>query len=78
VSVVGLLLTAIFLLTLLQRVFHGPLEAKWSGFGELTLAEGLLVLPAVALMFVLGVWPQLVIGFINESVVLMVQHLGSS
>ena len=76
-SVMGLLVTAIFLLTLLQRVFHGPLEAKWSGFGELTLAEGLLVLPAVALMFVLGVWPQGVIGFINSSVVKMVEGLAS-
>jgi NADH-quinone oxidoreductase subunit M len=76
-SAIGLLVTAIFLLTLLQRVFHGPLEAKWSGFGELTLAEGLLVLPAMALMFVLGVWPQVVMGFINSSVVKMVEGLAS-
>ena len=75
--VVGLLVTAIFLLTLLQRVFHGPLEAKWAGFSELTLAEGLQVLPAVALMFVLGIWPQLVIGFINGSVVKWVEGLTS-
>ena len=76
-SLLGLLVTAIFLLTLLQRVFHGPLEAKCSGFGELTLAEGLLVLPAVALMFVLGLWPQAVIGFINSTVLQMTKQLGS-
>ncbi len=29
-SVIGLLVTAIFILTILQRVFHGPLNEKWS------------------------------------------------
>src|SRR5207247_5334732 len=34
-SVIGLLVTAIFLLTILQRVFSGPLEPKWAGFPDL-------------------------------------------
>src|SRR5207249_5139977 len=56
-SVVGLLLTAVFLLTLLQRVFHGPLDSKWIGFGDLTFSERLIATPAIMLMFVLGIWP---------------------
>ena len=31
VSVLGLLLTAVFILTILQRVFSGPLRERWSG-----------------------------------------------
>jgi NADH-quinone oxidoreductase subunit M len=75
-SLLGLLLTAVFLLLLLQRVFHGPLEPKWAGFGELTVAEGLLVLPAIALMFVLGLWPQLVLGFVNGTVMQLASQVG--
>ena len=40
-SVIGLLVTAIFLLTILQRVFSGPLAPKWSGFADLSMTERL-------------------------------------
>jgi NADH-quinone oxidoreductase subunit M len=74
-SVLGLLITAIFLLTILQRVWSGPLEPKWTGFTDLTLGERVIVAPALALMFVLGVWPQLVLGVINNTVLQMVEGL---
>jgi NADH-quinone oxidoreductase subunit M len=71
----GLLVTAVFLLTLLQRVFHGPLPARWAGFADLTWNERLIVLPAVALMFWLGLWPQAVLGWINPTVLQFVRPL---
>jgi len=75
VAVIGLLITAIFILTILQRVFNGPLNARWAGFPDLSLQERALVAPAIALMFILGVYPQLLLGFINSTVVEMVKHL---
>ena len=75
VSTLGLLVTAIFLLTLIQRVFSGPLNGRWAQLPDLTTAERLLVLPAIALMFVLGVWPQLVLGTIDATVVKLVQQI---
>jgi NADH-quinone oxidoreductase subunit M len=74
-STLGLLVTAIFLLTLIQRVFCGPLNERWMKLPDLTRGERLLVLPAMALMFVLGLWPQLVLGVIDATVVKMVQQL---
>lgn len=74
-SVLGLLVTAIFILTILQRVFNGPLNEKWSQFPDLTPGEiGLLLIP-IALMFVLGINPQLVLGVLNSTVVQMVEQL---
>ncbi len=73
-SAIGLLLTAIFILTILERVFNGPLNATWSGMADLTATERIAVLPAIALMFVLGIYPQLVIGVINSTVVQMVKE----
>src|SRR5262245_48407488 len=74
-SVIGLLVTAIFLLTILQRVWNGPLAPQWTGFVDLSVRERLIVAPAIALMFVLGVWPQLVLKVINPTVVQMVEQL---
>jgi len=74
-SVLGLLVTAVFLLTILQRVFNGPLKPEWGGFADLTLGERLLVLPAIGLMFVLGVHPQLFLQFVNPTVVQLVDQL---
>jgi NADH-quinone oxidoreductase subunit M len=74
-SVLGLLLTAVFILTILQRVFNGPLNEHWAKLPDLTLAERVAVLPAIALMFVLGIYPQAVLGVINSTVLEMVQHL---
>jgi NADH-quinone oxidoreductase subunit M len=74
-SVIGLLVTAIFMLTILQRVFNGPLNERWSRLPDLTLGERIVVLPAIGLMFVLGLYPQLVLGVINSTVVQMVAQV---
>jgi NADH-quinone oxidoreductase subunit M len=74
ISALGLLLTAVFILTILQRVFHGPLNPVWSKMPDLTLRERVILLPTIALMFVLGIYPQLVLGVINSTVVQMVRE----
>jgi NADH-quinone oxidoreductase subunit M len=74
-STLGLLVTAIFLLTIIQRVFCGPLNGRWAQMPDLTLCERALVAVPIALMFVLGLWPQLVLGVMDATVVKMVQQL---
>ena len=74
-STLGLLVSAIFLLTLIQRVFCGPLNDRWAQLPDLTATERFLVLPSIALMFVLGVWPQLILGTVDATVVKLVQQL---
>jgi NADH-quinone oxidoreductase subunit M len=73
-SVLGLLATAVFLLTMLQRVWNGPLQPRWTGFPDLTVTERLIVAPALAIMFVLGIYPQIVLQFTNPAVVQMIGH----
>jgi NADH-quinone oxidoreductase subunit M len=74
-AVIGLLTTAIFILGILQRVFSGPLNQKWTSFPDLTTGERIALAPAIGLMFALGLYPQLVLSVINNSVIQMVQHL---
>ena len=75
-SAIGLLVTAIFILTILQSVFYGPLNAQWSKMPDLSLSERLLFVPAIGLMFVLGVYPQAILGVTGATVVRMVGQLG--
>jgi len=75
ISVLGLLVTALFVLGILQRVFSGPLNPKWALFHDLTTGERIALAPAIGLMFALGLYPQLVLGVVNSTVIQMVQQL---
>jgi NADH-quinone oxidoreductase subunit M len=74
-SVIGLLVTAVFILGILQRVFSGPPNERWREMPDLTMIERLALVPAIGLMFVLGLYPQLVLGVINNTAIQMVKQL---
>ena len=74
-AVIGLLMTALFVLGILQRVFSGPLNQSWISFPDLTVGERILLAPAIGLMFVLGLYPQLVLGVVNCTVIRLVQQI---
>jgi NADH-quinone oxidoreductase subunit M len=66
-STLGLLATAIFLLTVIQKVFSGPVKENHA-WVDLTVAERLTVAPMIALMFVLGIAPSVLLQVINPTV----------
>jgi len=72
-SIPGLLLTALFMVTILQRVFSGPLPGRWSAWPDLTAGERLAALPAIGLVFALGLFPQLLTGVANPAVMRMLK-----
>jgi NADH-quinone oxidoreductase subunit M len=75
VSTLGLLVTAIFVLAIMQKVWSGPLSERWSQFLDLTTGERWVAVPALVAMLVLGIWPQLVLGRINTTVLQIVEGL---
>jgi NADH-quinone oxidoreductase subunit M len=76
IACLGLLATALFLLTFWQRVFHGPRAGAAIGaFRDVHGIEYATLLPLVALMFVLGVAPQLLASLINPLVTHWAGHL---
>ena len=68
IAAAGLFITAVFLLTMIQRVFTGPLGERWAKFPDLSLSERITVAPIIALMFALGIYPQLIISLFNNTV----------
>jgi len=76
VACLGLLATALFLLTFWQRVFHGPRAGAAAGeFSDLRGIEFAPLLPLVVLMFVLGVLPHLLTQLFNPLVTAWAGHL---
>jgi NADH-quinone oxidoreductase subunit M len=75
ISLIALLTTAMLLLTILQRVFTGPVPERWSAWPDLTTAERISIAPVIALMFALGVWPQLLLGPLSATITEVVSKL---
>jgi NADH-quinone oxidoreductase subunit M len=75
ISVLGLMITAVVILGVIQRVFTGPLNEKWATFPDLTTGERLALAPVVALMFALGLYPQLIIQLFNSTTIQLVNQL---
>jgi NADH-quinone oxidoreductase subunit M len=67
-ALIGLLATAVFLLSAMQRLFHGPLETGGIAFADLTTRERWLLGVPVALMFVFGLFPDLILRLTNPTV----------
>ena len=64
----GLLMTAVFLLTILQRVFSGPLSERWTGMPDLSLAEQWMLAPVIVVLFAVGLYPQVISGMVHATV----------
>ena len=74
VSVLGLLVTAAVILTVIQKVFNGPMPEHCAGFADLHHAERMALAPVIGLMFLLGVVPQLIVATVNPTVVNLLAH----
>ncbi len=67
-SMLGLIMTGAYILKAIGNTLHGPLKEEWRGLPKMTFREHLVIWPLMALMLSLGVWPQWVLVFINDTV----------
>jgi NADH-quinone oxidoreductase subunit M len=74
ISVLGLLVTAAVILTVIQKVFAGPAPDRWASFPDLHSSEWMSLAPVIGLMFLLGLLPQLIVGTINPTVQNLLAH----
>jgi NADH-quinone oxidoreductase subunit M len=74
VSILGLLVTAAVILTVIQKVFSGPLQEHCTNFPDLHHGERLALAPVICLMFLLGILPQLIVDIVNPTVVNLLIH----
>jgi len=68
-SMIGLLFTGAYILKGIQKVLHGPKNPKWAGhMPDMNLRELVVVVPLMALMLFIGVYPLPLAQVINEAV----------
>jgi NADH-quinone oxidoreductase subunit M len=74
VSILGLLVTAAVILTVIQKIFTGPVPEHCAGFPDLHHNERMALIPVIGLMILLGVLPQLIVESVNPTVVNLLAH----
>ena len=74
VSVLGLLVTAAVILSVIQKVFTGPVPERWASFPDLHAGERLALAPVIGLMLLIGLVPQLIVDSVNPTVVNLLAH----
>ncbi len=71
----GVVLTAGYLLWMIRRAFHGPLNMKWSMLTDATVLEAFpLVSLALVILFV-GVYPAPMVNLLSPTLNQMLQHM---
>jgi NADH-quinone oxidoreductase subunit M len=66
-ATIGLIVTALALLLMFQRIFLGPVRAETRTLTDLRPAEFWTVLPVLVLLLILGVYPAPLMGLMNAA-----------
>ncbi len=75
VAATGVILAALYLLWAYQRVFHGEPSEDNRLFPEISLKEGLVMLPLIGIIVFTGVYPQPMLDRIQPSVDRLIAHV---
>ena len=74
----GVILTAGYILWLIQRVYLGKVREEYAGFPDAFAREVFVLTPFAVLAVVLGILPkQTLFNFMNGTLDLMLEHIGS-
>ncbi len=74
----AVVLTAGYMLWMLQRVWLGPVNEKYTGLPDVTLRELATLVPLAAIVIILGVYPHAVLDLINPSLLALNQTVLSA
>ena len=74
VSILGLLVTATVILTVIQKLFTGPVAEQCIDFPDLHNGERLAMAPVIGLMLLIGLVPQIIVDSVNPTVVNLLAH----
>jgi NADH-quinone oxidoreductase subunit M len=75
VATFGVVLAAVYLLWAYQRVFHGEPDGENATVRDMTLREGAVMAPLLALIVFLGVFPRPVLDRIEPAVDRLIAHV---
>jgi NADH-quinone oxidoreductase subunit M len=71
-ALIGLIITALALLLMYQRIFLGPLNTRLAGIADLRPGELWTMLPILAILLALGVYPAPLMNLANATAMQLV------
>jgi NADH-quinone oxidoreductase subunit M len=75
IAATGVILAALYLLWAYQRVFHGEPGEDDKSFAELRVREALVLVPFLAIIVFLGVYPKPMLDRIEPAVADLIEHV---
>jgi NADH-quinone oxidoreductase subunit M len=73
VAMIGLVVTAVFLLQMMQKVCFGPLNEKWQSLPDMTARELFIGGALMLFMFLIGIYPAPLLDAANNAVMGLVK-----
>jgi len=77
ISTLGILVTAAFMLWMIQRVLLGKPNPRWESLTDMNAREVLMLAPLVALMVLFGLWPKPMIDLFTVATQNILHLVGS-
>ena len=75
-GIIGVAITATYILRLVAQMFFGPVMEKWQGLPDANRLETAVGVMLVGLLVLFGVYPQLIVGTIDVSAIPLLASLG--
>ncbi|MBI3828084.1 MAG: NADH-quinone oxidoreductase subunit M [Planctomycetes bacterium] len=75
IAAFGVILTAAYLLWMMQRVFFGPLNERYKGFADMNARELFTLVPLAVMVIAFGIYPQPLINLTKRSVESLQAHV---
>ncbi len=75
ISVLGIVVTAGYMLMVLQRVLLGPLNEQWKALPDITHRELTTLVPLLVIILAVGIWPLAVLHLQDPSIQALVRHM---
>jgi NADH-quinone oxidoreductase subunit M len=75
VAAAGVILASLYLLWAYQRVFHGPIDEENADTKDLNFREIAIMVPFIAAIVFMGIYPKPVIDRMEPSVDALVMHI---
>lgn len=76
ISITGLILTAVYILWTIQRVYLGQLKDEYKGFPDISTREAFTLIPLVILTIILGIFPGILLNIMDKTLVQIINVIG--
>ncbi|MBA7639701.1 NAD(P)H-quinone oxidoreductase chain 4 1 [subsurface metagenome] len=75
-AILGVVITAGYILWMLQRVFYGPVLEKFNGVADADVLERVYIFTLIAVIMLVGIYPAILTDVIKTGVMPVIQLLG--